>query len=127
MSNVKDIKSKPIMIEMSDGVARELKLTLNALAELEDMYGSVDEAFKAAERNSVKAVRAIIWAGMTHLEGDEALTLQQVGKLIDVANLASTTAALQRAMEEQAQGEPVEFEQTTLEEANLDPNDSLPK
>jgi hypothetical protein len=82
MSNVNNVKSKTTPITLSDGVKRELKFTLNALAEMEDKYGSVEEAFKALEKNSIKAIRFVLWAGLLHT--DENLTEQQVGNLIDV-------------------------------------------
>ena len=47
MSNIKDAKSKSTPITLCDGVERELRFTLNALAELEERYGTVEDAFKA--------------------------------------------------------------------------------
>lgn len=82
MSNLNKVKSKTTPITLSDGVTRELKFTLNALAEMEDRYGSVEDAFKALEKNSIKAIRFVLWAGLLHT--DEGLTEQQVGNLIDV-------------------------------------------
>ena len=82
MANVKDVKSKAVKITLTDGVERTIKFTLNALAELEDRYGSVDEAFKQLDNNSIKAVRCILWAGLIH--EDPELTEQQVGNLIDI-------------------------------------------
>jgi hypothetical protein len=85
MSNLKDVKAKTTKITLNDGVEREIKFTLNAMAELEDRYGSIDAAFKKLEENSIKAVRCIIWAGLMHTE--EGLTEQQVGNLIDVSTM----------------------------------------
>ena len=82
MANLKDAKSKPVKITLTDGVERTLRFTLNAMAELEDKYGSVDEAFAALDKGSIKAVRFILWAGLMH--EDENLTEQQVGNLIDI-------------------------------------------
>lgn len=82
MSNLRDAKPRVKTITLNDGVEREIRFTLNAMAELEDRYGSVDAAFKALEGGSVKATRCVLWAGL--LDGDESLTEQQVGKLIDI-------------------------------------------
>lgn len=82
MANLNKARAKVTRITLSDGVERELKYTLNAMAEMEDRYGSVDAAFKALESNSMKAVRFILWAGLMH--SDEGLTEQQVGALIDI-------------------------------------------
>lgn len=81
MSNLKDVRSKGTPITLNDGVERELKFTLNALAEMEDRYGSVDEAFKQLDNGSIKAVRFVLWAGLMH--NDDSLTERQVGNLID--------------------------------------------
>ncbi len=92
MANVKDVKSKAIKITLNDGVERTIKFTLNALAELEDRYGSVDEAFKQLDNNSIKAVRCILWAGLIH--EDPELTEQQVGNLIDIQYMQELMTSL---------------------------------
>lgn len=109
MSNVAQVKRKAIKITLNDGVERELKFTLNALAELEDKFGSVQAAFDKLEKeNSMKALRTILWAGLIHQ--DEALTEQQVGNLIDLAYLQELTETLNVAFDsdlpqDAAQGE----------------------
>lgn len=97
MSNVKDVKSKDIKITLNDGVERTIKFTLNALAELEDRYGSVDEAFKQLDNNSIKAVRCILWAGLIH--EDPELTEQQVGNLIDIQYMQELMTSLNDAFD----------------------------
>ena len=92
MANVKDVKSKAVKITLTDGVERTIKFTLNALAELEDRYGSVDEAFKQLDNNSIKAVRCILWAGLIH--EDPELTEQQVGNLIDIQYMQELMTSL---------------------------------
>lgn len=96
MSNLNQVKSKSTPITLSDGVERELKFTLNALAEMEDRYGSVDDAFKALEANSIKAARFVIWAGLLHTE--EGLTEQQVGNLIDIQCMENIMKSLNAAV-----------------------------
>ena len=92
MANVKDVKSKAIKITLTDGVERTIKFTLNAMAELEDRYGSAEEAFKQLDNNSIKAVRCILWAGLIHEDPD--LTEQQVGNLIDIQYMQELMASL---------------------------------
>ena len=82
MSNLRDAKPRVKTITLNDGVEREIRFTLNAMAELEDRYGSVDAAFKALDNGSIKAAHCVLWAGL--LDTDENLTEQQVGKLIDI-------------------------------------------
>lgn len=92
MANVIDVKPKPVKITLSDGVERTIKFTLNAMAELEDRYGSVEEAFKQLDNNSIKAVRCILWAGLIHEDPD--LTEQQVGNLIDIQYMQKLMTSL---------------------------------
>ena len=96
MANLDNVKTKATRITLGDGVERELRFTLNAMAEMEDRYGSVDNAFKALEANSIKAVRFVIWAGLMH--SDEGLTEQQVGNLIDVACMEEIVNSIGAAM-----------------------------
>lgn len=97
MSNLKDARVKAAKITLSDGVERELRFTLNAMAELEDRYGSVDAAFEALDRNSMKAVRCVLWAGLLH--SDEALTEKQVGDLIDINCMQDIIKSMNDAFE----------------------------
>lgn len=83
MSNLRDAKPRVKTITLNDGVEREISFTLNAMAELEDRYGTVEAAFKAMDNGSIKAVRCVLWAGLL-INGDESLTEQKVGALIDM-------------------------------------------
>ena len=95
MANLKDVKSKDIKITLSDGVERSIKFDLNAMAELEDKYGTVDAAFEALDNSSIKALRFILWAGLVH--GDESLTEKHVGSLIDMSNISSIMSTVGEA------------------------------
>lgn len=108
MSNLRDAKPRVKTITLNDGVEREICFTLNAMAELEERYGSVDAAFAALNTGSVKAVRCLLWAGM--IDTDENLTEQQVGKLIDIDCLNRIMDDLNAAMEEDM---PIEATSTT--------------
>ena len=98
MSNVRDVKPRVKTITLNDGVEREIRFTLNAMAELEDRYGSVDKAFDAMQNGSIKATRCVMWAGLLH--GDANLTEKQVGDLIDLNSFDSIIAGLNDAMGE---------------------------
>lgn len=97
MANLKDVKSKDIKITLSDGVERTIKFDLNAMAELEDKYGSVEAAFELLDKNSIKALRFILWAGLIH--EDESLTEKQVGSLIDMRYMQEIMGTLGSAFE----------------------------
>lgn len=98
MANVNDIKAKVKTITLNDGVEREIKFTLNAMAEMEDKYGSIDAAFKALDEGSIKAARFIMWCGLLHT--DENLTEQQVGNLIDMECLNKLFETMSEALGE---------------------------
>lgn len=98
MSNLRDVKPKTKTITLSDGIEREIRFTLNAMAELEDRYGSVQAAFEALDNNSIKAARCVLWAGLLH--SDEGLTEQQVGNLIDINCLNSLMETMAQAISE---------------------------
>lgn len=99
MSNIADVRSRTIKIALNDGVERTIKFTLNALAELEELYGSVQNAFDKLEKeNSMKALRSILWAGFLHETPD--LTEQEVGNLIDVAYMQELVSTLNVALEQ---------------------------
>jgi len=82
MANLKDVKSKAVKITLLDGVERTVKLTLNAMAELEERYGSIEKAFAELDKGSMKALRCVLWAAF--VEDDPEITERQVGSLIDV-------------------------------------------
>lgn len=95
MANIKSVKSKKKTITLLDGVERTIRFDLNAMAELEERYGSVDNAFAELDKQSIKALRCILWAGLMH--EDENLTEQKVGSLIDMEYLQETMQALTAA------------------------------
>lgn len=97
MSNVKDVRIKPIKI-MLDGEEHSLCYDLNAFAELEEKYGTVEKALQAMEKGNFRAVRTFIWAGM--LREDENITERKVGSLITPGQLEDLAAKIGEALEQ---------------------------
>lgn len=95
-TTLKNVKRAPIKVVLADGKEREIKFTLNTMAELEDKYGSVDDAFKILEKGSIKAVRFFLWCTMQQFEG-ESLSEFDVANLIDMQSLGSVMDALTKA------------------------------
>lgn len=95
MANLNEARPKSVRITLNDGIERELSFTLNAMAELEDRYGSVDAAFKKVEENSMKALRCVLWVGL--VQNDASLTEQQVGSLIDIQRMQEISSVLEQA------------------------------
>jgi hypothetical protein len=95
--NVQDIKSKTVPLVLQDGKERHLRFTLNAMAELEEKYGSIEKAFERVEKNSsVVALRFILWAGLIWEDPD--LTEREVGDLIDIAYMQELIGTLGSAL-----------------------------
>lgn len=126
MANLADVKRKAVKITLLDGVERNIRFTLNALAELENEYGSVDAAFAKLDKNSVVALRFILWAGLMH--EDANLTVTQVGNLIDLEYMESLMSSLGEALSnDMPQSEQAKdaMEQLTDKGIN-DPNGQVP-
>lgn len=102
MSN--PIKPKPVTIQLDK--ERSLLFDLNSFAEIEEIYGSVEEAMAALEKGSLKAVRAILWAGLIH--EDVSLTLQRVGAMITLPELPLISESIKQAFEESMPAEMLE-------------------
>ena len=106
MSYVADVKNKTVKITLNDGKERTIRFTLNALAELEDKFGSVQAAFDKLEKeHSMKALRAILWAGLLHESPD--ITEQEVGNLIDLGYMAQLMESIGTALDNDLPKEPV--------------------
>lgn len=115
MSRVNEIKPKVAKITLNDGKERTLKYTLNAMAELEERYGSVEEAFKQLDKNSIKAVRCVLWAGLIH--EDPTLTELEVGNLIDMEFMAQLMETMEVALKSD-----MPDEESLPEKVGTDPN-----
>ena len=134
MSNVKNVRVKPVKIEI-DGMAYEVKYDFNAFIELEEIYGSIEEAMEAMQgkvilgkdgkpvmikdddgtqvekrKFSLKAMRDFLWAGM--LFGNAKLTKRDVGKLLEFGNfqyvVEKMMSAITGALPEKVDNEAVE-------------------
>ena len=71
MSKVKDVKKSlqvgQLPFEMG-GKQRSIQFDLNAFAELEARYGSVNEAMNVLRAGGMKGMRTMLWAGLIHEE-----------------------------------------------------------
>lgn len=97
MSTLKDARPQVVKLPFNDGTEHELLFTLNALALLEEKYGSVDAAFEALDKGSFIAIRYMLWAAIQHEE--EPLTEMQVGARIDMKSLTQISESLSKAMD----------------------------
>lgn len=68
MANLKDVRDDKLIVVTLGGKDRVVKYDMNALAELETIYGSIEEAMKVLESGKLKDVRNMLWAGICHEE-----------------------------------------------------------
>lgn len=100
MSQVDVIRRKPVQVTLSDGMPRDIKFTLNVLADIEDKFGSVDAGFELLDKGNMKAVRFILWAGL--VGGGNEITEHEVGNLIDLQYLKDLMEQMGTAMKQDA-------------------------
>lgn len=68
MANVNEIRpGAPIVVTLG-GKERKLIFDMNALAELEGLYGTIEKAMTVLEKGRLTDVRALLWAGICHEE-----------------------------------------------------------
>ena len=89
-----DIREVRIPIELDK--PRVLLFDLNAFAELEDKFGSLDQAVQKMQQDSVKATRTLLWAGLNH--EDETLTERRVGAMISLTNVETIMEQMIQAL-----------------------------
>jgi hypothetical protein len=69
-----------------DGVTYVLKMDINSMASLEELFDdelTFEEIFKRAQANKLRYVRAIWWAALQHHHPE--ITIQQAGELLGKA------------------------------------------
>lgn len=100
MGNLNKVRTRAIPIVLDK--PRTVKFDLNAYAELEDKFGSVENALTKLQEGSIKAVRALLWAGLLHEETDEngeySLTERQVGAMLGMVELEDVMEIIAQAM-----------------------------
>lgn len=80
MTNPMKVTKIPITLDKE----RTLCYDLNAFVALEEKFGSEKKAIEALASQSIKAMRAFLWAGLLH--EDETLTEKEVGSMLTVQN-----------------------------------------
>lgn len=110
MSKVKAIResfNEEVKINLG-GKERTLKFDLNAFAELENRFGSVQKAMEEMKSGGMKAIKIIVWAGLIHAEAviDEEsgepmkynISPYQVGSWLMPGLLAEVSEKLSKAI-----------------------------
>ena len=87
----KDLQIQTTTIELK-GRKYEMNFDLNAMAELEDIFGTLQIAIAELKKKKLKAVRSFLYAVLKST--DESLTEFEVGKLIDMNNFTTIEKAI---------------------------------
>lgn len=114
MAKLKDIRPQPLTIVLDK--PRRLIYDLNAFAELETIFGSVEESQKALETGGFVAARALLWAGL--LADEPTLTLRDVGAMLGPNSLEMVMERIAQAMQTAS---PDAKETTGAAKASADP------
>ena len=93
----KDLKITPTIVDLK-GTKYELNFDLNAMAELEEKYDTIQNAIKELKMKKLSAVRQFVYACLK--SNSEDLTEHEVGKLIDINNFTTIEKAITKLMNE---------------------------
>lgn len=94
-SNVDTVRPKKIQIELN-GQTYNFGYDLNSFAEIEDTHGSITELITKMEGGSIKAVRAMMWAGL--LCNDNPPTEKEVGAMIQFSDMPNIVKSIQKSL-----------------------------
>lgn len=96
MANLQEIRRPKVFIELKDGEQVELMMSLEAFAEMEEQYGSVEAAMHALEQNKIKDIKFLLWAATLHL--DNPMSAKQLAGKIDIRRLTDVVKSLTQVM-----------------------------
>jgi hypothetical protein len=126
MSNVAAIRNfQPTTMELGDKT-RILQFDMNAYAELENRYGSIEKAMDQLQKGGMKDIRMILWVGLIH---EEAVVDPETGEPIKynitpyqvggwIKNAGMLTEASTKLAEAMNQGMPEQPVEPTTEVKN---------
>lgn len=107
-SNVNEVKGGYYSIGEFEGKERIVRFDLNAFAEMERIYGSMEAANEALSRGSMRDVRTILWLGLIHdqavlddITGEPikyTLTQFEVGRWLTPHNMKDVMEKLNEAI-----------------------------
>lgn len=77
MSKLADVRNiEPVQIELG-GKLRTIVYDMNAYAELEKRFGTVDKAMEELQKGSMRQIRLMLWVGLIH---DEVVLDEETGE-----------------------------------------------
>ena len=88
------------LVEIELDKTRQIRFTLNALAELEDKLGVSLSQLDNVEMG-VKQIRTFLWAGLIHEEPE--LSEEAVGNMVDFENIGYVNEKINEAFQQATQ------------------------
>jgi hypothetical protein len=119
MSNVADIKTDGVEVILS-GQQHVIKFDLNAFAELEEKFGTIDKAMEVLQNGSIKGIRMLLLYGLLH--EDENLTERQVGAMVGINDLQALTVAITKSLGESLPPQEAAQEIESAQVGNTEPS-----
>lgn len=112
MANLAQVRRQPVEVELDK--VRHLKYTLGSFANLEEKYGSVDEAFNALGKGGFKDIIYFLYEGLRH--EDKSLTAETTGEIIDFRDMELVMNLVNKALGQDGPGA------DTVVEGEVSPN-----
>ena len=102
MANIQAVRPVKHTIDLGDGVEREIEFSLNAMADLEDKYGTIEHAFVKIQEDNISAIRFLLWCLLNN--GEQEISEREIGRLINLRNLNELMSSVMDYMEEAMPG-----------------------
>lgn len=93
----KELKTKKIKLELLDGV-HECVFDMNALAEIEDIYGDIQIGLNQFKEKPIGALRVFIYSLLKKENSD--ITISDAGSLIPMDNIENVVKSISEALSE---------------------------
>lgn len=94
MTKLSDIKNTPKNTVILKGKEYEVGLNMNALCELEETFGSTEDAFKVVSAGNMKDIRTFLCIALKSNEGLEDSTEKDIGRLIEYSDVENILTAI---------------------------------
>lgn len=91
----KELKQQYEVLTLKDGNDYKIEFTLNALCEIEEIFGDIQEVYKIFNNFNLKALRGILYCGLIEHQPD--ITERLTGSLFDMASMNATVEVLTKA------------------------------
>lgn len=94
-----ELKAKNHVIKLKDGY-HNIVFDMNVMAEIEEIYGSIQAGVEAFNTKPIKAIIVYMWAFLKQEVKHVNISQKYAGELIDMALLKDYIVEIQKAIEE---------------------------